>query len=256
MAKRKYKLNTVGTVTFQIENVKGHLPFTLGVKSTDGMMYPLVKDHTKLPVRYREVFTTAASYDLDTTFDLYMGERPFVADDIPVCSLTLSEGSFRMAGKPQYELNINIAPGGKMEIFVINKSVKNRCNAKIGYDSDVITAEQIAQVQADAKGKAEQDAHDRAAYEKMLAIDKRWNEIHEELWPVARRRIGVKNWRGYKKCHAELGAMLREGPAGMTDERMAALDAKVAEHEEWAKVLQAEYDKVMAWYEDRGKKKG
>jgi molecular chaperone DnaK (HSP70) len=247
MSKAKYTYGRVGKATIDIEGCKGYLPFAIGVKTRDGITQPLVKRHTKLPVRFRKVYEPASDYDNDMKFILMMGDRVFADDNVEICSIEVSEQMVRDAPRPQYELSIDVAPGGKMDIYVTNKSQRRRTSARILFNTYTITAEQVRQLRENAEGNEESDARIRAVYDKMVALSERQKEIHRELWEVARTHIGLKNAIKYERFHADLKSLLHKSPADLVDDE-AVLDAKSAELEEWAGMLQEAYDKVMAHY--------
>lgn len=244
--------NTVwGVLTMDIEGVDDTLPFTIGVKGPNGIMYPLVKKGSKLPVSYKQKFAKMGSEDLDASFFLVIGERPFVELDEPICVLTIKEGTIRTAEPPRFELSIDIARGGEMDLSALCVNEDFRRFANVLYNSKTIAKSQIDRVEADAEAHAEEDAAILKTYERMQEINKRIVQVRGEMWPEVRRHFGFKNGRGYKRCYSAIVAILGQGPAAMDAARTADLERLFAEHEQWAARIESEFERVQAMRENR-----
>ena len=246
---RKTANKTVGLARFQIENVGKTMPFTIGVDLADGTVYPLIAKGEKLPVHYEQIFTSANSFEMRADMPLVLGERPLGADNELLCNVTINSGSFRMAGKSQYRLHVDVEEDGIIAVYCNEPDTGNAIKADIGFNEEVITQDMVAAIEEASRAGAEEDAMNLELLEKMRALDKRIAEVHNDYWPAAKRKMGFFDKRKYKNCRHSILVMLREGPSEMNSEKLENLAELVREFDEWEPKLVELHDQVMKWYE-------
>jgi molecular chaperone DnaK len=83
------------------------VPLTLGV-STKGRMDELIKRNTTVPVVKTRVYTTAEENQESVEIQIYQGEYPTVADNIPLGKIELKGIEPAPAGEPEIEVTFRV----------------------------------------------------------------------------------------------------------------------------------------------------
>lgn len=87
-------------------------PLTLGVETLGGVATPLIHRNTPVPVRRKEVFTTARDMQTSVTVHVYQGERPMSRDNTSLGELHLEGLAPAPRGVPKIEVVFDIDASG------------------------------------------------------------------------------------------------------------------------------------------------
>ena len=95
-------------------------PLTLGIETLGGVVTPLIKRNTTIPVKKSQVFTTAADFQTAVTIHVVQGERPMAADNTSLGQFNLVGIPPAPRGVPQIEVTFDIDANG-----ILNVSAKD-----------------------------------------------------------------------------------------------------------------------------------
>lgn len=88
----------------------------------------------------------------------------------------------------------------------------------------------------------------RERYETMAEIVEKLGAIHDEQWPLAKRKMSFNERRGYKQCRKKMLNLLKQGPSEIGQSQMSTLIALDRELDAWREKLTARADQVASWY--------
>ena len=95
-------------------------PLTLGIETLGGVVTPLIKRNTTIPVKKSQIFTTAADFQTAVTVHVVQGERPMAADNTSLGQFNLVGIPPAPRGVPQIEVTFDIDANG-----ILNVSAKD-----------------------------------------------------------------------------------------------------------------------------------
>lgn len=237
-----------GEATIRLGGVKnGRMPVAICIEGPDGRALPLIEEGARVPKTYRNVFTPTGSYQMSAYLHLVLGNRPWVADCRDLCTVRHDEGSFQMAGRARYQLTVKVTSGGRVTVSTANLDAKGR-TGEISLPAGEVAASEVAALVADARAHAEDDARSRERYEMMSGLVEKLGAIHDEQWPMAKRKMTFGEKRGYKQCRKKMLDLLKQGPTNIDDAQMGTLADLDVEMDSWQAVIAQRADQVAAWY--------
>ena len=91
-------------------------PLTLGVETLGGVATTLIGRNTPIPVKQKEIFTTAADMQTSVTIHVYQGERPMAADNTSLGEFNLDGLVPAPRGIPKIEVTFDIDSNGILNV--------------------------------------------------------------------------------------------------------------------------------------------
>jgi molecular chaperone DnaK len=153
------------------------VPLSLGVKTRGGKMDVLIPRNTQVPVALTRSYSTFWENQESVEVQVYQGERPMVADNVPLGNFVLSGIEPSPAGQPEIQVTFRVDENGILE--VTGKDVRTGAAQKITVtESSRLSDEEI---EAMIRRAREHRAEDAARLEEADARNQ------AEIWA---RRLG------------------------------------------------------------------
>ena len=131
-------------------------PLSLGIETLGGVMTPIIKRNTTIPVTKSEVFSTAQDNQPQVDINILQGERPMSAQNKSLGRFILEGIDPAPRGLPQIEVKFSIDANGIVSISAIDKKTNNEKTITIT-DSGNLSEEQIERMVQEAKDNEEND---------------------------------------------------------------------------------------------------
>lgn len=165
-------------------------PLSLSIETVGGVATRIVARNTTLPVRYSQVFTTAAPFQRSVEINVLQGERPMARDNKSIGKFRLNGIKPAPAGVPRIEVTFDIDVNGILKVSARDLDTGKEQSITITGNERMSDAE-IDRAIRDAELYASQDGIRRRAIEikneagrclnrARLALDKVRKEIPRE----------------------------------------------------------------------------
>ena len=139
-------------------------PLSLSIETVGGVATRLVERNTTLPIRYSQVFSTAAPFQRSVEIHVLQGERPMAKDNKTIGKFKLNGIKKAPAGVPQIEVTFDIDANGILKVSAKDLDTCKEQSITITANEKMSDAE-IEQAIRDAEQYAEQDQIRREAME-------------------------------------------------------------------------------------------
>ncbi|MFA5162820.1 MAG: molecular chaperone DnaK [Elusimicrobiales bacterium] len=230
-------------------------PLSLGIETLGGVSTKLIERNTTIPVRKKQVFSTASDNQPAVTVHILQGERPMAKDNVSLGRFDLDGIPPAPRGMPQIEVTFDIDANGILKVLAkdlgTNKEQHITISApnKLGkdeIDKFVKQAEQFAdadkankeKVEAKNEGdsvlyqteKALKEHGDKIPQEDRLTIDRALGELREALKSEdaarmkkakdaaleAAQKLGEIIYKQAQQQQQSAGGAAANGPQGQT----------------------------------------
>ena len=131
-------------------------PLSLSIETVGGVATRLVERNTTLPIRYSQVFSTAAPFQRSVEIHVLQGERPMAKDNKTIGKFKLNGIKKAPAGVPQIEVTFDIDANGILKVSAKDLDTCKEQSITITANDKMSDAE-IEQAIRDAELYAEQD---------------------------------------------------------------------------------------------------
>lgn len=195
-------------------------PLSLSIETVGGVATRLVERNSTLPVRYSQVFSTAAPYQSSVEIHVLQGERPMAKDNKTIGKFKLKGIKKAPAGVPQIEVTFDIDANGILKVSAKDLDTGKAQSITISANDKMSDAE-IEQAIRDAETYAEQDELRRTATEIQTEGDMALNKAEAAL-----RKVGKKLEKEEKKqikadCSALRRLLTKVKPEKMTQDDLS-----------------------------------
>lgn len=197
------------------------MPFTLSVEGPDDASYCLIPKDARLPKKYSQVFTNNESFQMSFYFHLVMGERVLASANSSLCVIRFDQGSFHSAGRARYRLDVEMTREGRLCVSAHNLDAKAVC--RILYDSNIVNEQAVAAIQEDAERHKDYDLMIEDRFNFMRSVRSEVNGLHDEKWPMAKRRMTFSEKNAYRKCRKRVYKLIEPGPELISEENLEEL---------------------------------
>jgi len=197
-------------------------PLSLSIETVGGVATRLVERNTTLPVRYSQIFTTAAPYQRSVEINVLQGERPMAKDNKSIGKFRLKGIKPAPAGVPQIEVTFDIDVNGILKVSAKDLDTGKEQSITIT-GNERMSDEEIEQAIRDAELYASQDSVRRQALE-IKAEAGKCLSIAQTALDKAKKEISKEEKKQIKADIANLQKLLMKAkPDKMTEGDISAI---------------------------------
>ena len=155
-------------------------PLSLGIETEGGIVVPLIKRNTTIPVTKSQVFSTAADNQTEVSIVVVQGERQFARDNKILGQFNLSGIDPAPRGIPQIEVSFSIDVNGITTVSAKDKKNNKEQTITIKNSSKLSEAE-IDQMIKDAEAHKEEDQKRKEEKTTIIRAESLINQMEKSL---------------------------------------------------------------------------
>lgn len=212
-------------------------PMSFSIETVGGVATRVIERNTTLPIRYSQIFSTAAPYQRSVEINVLQGERTMARDNKSIGKFKLKGIKAAPAGVPQIEVTFDIDTNGILKVSAKDMDTGKEQSIVITADDRMSDAE-IEQAIRDAQSYAGQDQIRRDAIELLDESRKLCNETELSL-----KNAGKTLDRAAKKQIKADSARLQKLIGKCRLEKVT--ESELAEIREAKQILQNSVDSIM-----------
>jgi molecular chaperone DnaK len=177
-------------------------PLSLGVETLGGVMAPIIKRNSPIPMRRGRVFTTAVDNQNVVSVHVLQGERDLAEGNRSLGTFELRGIPPAKRGDPRVEVVFEIDANGILNVSAKDMNTGNAHSIKVN-PSGGLTSDEIKRLKKEAEANAEAD---RA----RIVLSGHRNQADELLYEgvkvikAAREQVDRESWQGLEEELAKL----------------------------------------------------
>ena len=131
-------------------------PLSLGVETEGGIMSPVIKRNSSIPIKLTETYSTASDSQQEVEIHVLQGERPFAKDNKSLGIFTLANIPAAPRGVPVIKVTFQLDVDGLLSVYAIEETSGIQQSIKIE-GASVLPREEVSQMIKDAEENASTD---------------------------------------------------------------------------------------------------
>ncbi len=212
-------------------------PLSLGVETLGGVMAPIIKRNSPIPMRRSRVFTTAVDNQSVVSVHVLQGERDLAEGNRSLGTFELRGLPPAKRGEPRVEVTFEIDANGILSVSAKDMNTGNAHSIQVK-PSGGLTSDEISRL------KKEDEANSEADRARIVLMGQRnkADELNYEVTKVlkaARDQLDLESWQGREEEQQKLREA-RDGTdsdaiARQASRTMGQLDAVARLNWSWRK---------------------
>ena len=155
-------------------------PLTLGIETEGGIVAPLIKRNTTIPVTKSQVFSTASDNQTEVSIVVVQGEREFARDNKVLGQFNLSGIDPAPRGIPQIEVSFSIDVNGITTVTAKDKKTNKEQTITIK-NSSKLSEDEVEQMIKDAEAHKEEDKKRKEEKTTIIRAESLINQMEKSL---------------------------------------------------------------------------
>jgi molecular chaperone DnaK len=155
-------------------------PLTLGIETLGGVMTPLIKRNTTIPVKKSQMFSTTADYQTQVEIHVLQGERPMARDNRSLGRFMLTGLPPAPRGVPQIEVSFDIDVNGILKVSAKDMGTGKEQNITIKASTQ-LPREEVDRLVEEAEKHAEDDKRVREEIDAKNELEQRIYTVEKSL---------------------------------------------------------------------------
>lgn len=155
-------------------------PLTLGIETEGGIVAPLIKRNTTIPVTKSQIFSTAADNQTEVSIVVVQGEREFARDNKVLGQFNLSGIEPAPRGIPQIEVSFSIDVNGITTVTAKDKKSNKEQTITIK-NSSKLSDEEVEKMIKDAEAHKEEDKKRKEEKTTIIRAEALVNQMEKSL---------------------------------------------------------------------------